>query len=63
MDRIKLINAQQAATVYSYKNIRGKLHETIATICFNNMYQLNHLTPKYINSTVIPVVPLLYIFK
>jgi len=52
MDRIKLVNTQQAATVYSYKNTKGKLHGTIAAIWFNIMYQLNHLTPKYINSPI-----------
>jgi hypothetical protein len=52
MDHIKLINAQQAATVYSYGNTKGKLHRTIAAFWFNKMYRLNHLTPKYINSTV-----------
>jgi hypothetical protein len=52
MDRIKLINAQHAATVYSYKNTKEKLHWTIVAIWFNKVYQLNHLTPNYINSTV-----------
>ena len=37
MDHIKLINAQQAATVYSYKNTKGKLHGTIAAIWLNKM--------------------------
>jgi hypothetical protein len=49
---IKLVNTQQAATVYSYKNTKEKLHGTIAAIWFNKIYQLNHLTPKYINSPV-----------
>jgi len=32
MDRIKLINAQQAATVYSYENTKGRLHRTITKL-------------------------------
>jgi hypothetical protein len=52
MDHLKSINAQQANTTYAYKNTKGKLHRYQATIWFNKMCQLNHLTPKCIKITI-----------
>ena len=36
-DNHKFINAKQAGEIYTYKNIKQKLHKTIAAIWFNNM--------------------------
>jgi hypothetical protein len=32
---VKFINAKQTGDIYSYKNIKRKLHKTIAAIWFN----------------------------
>jgi hypothetical protein len=32
----KFINAKQARDIYAYKNLKQKLHKTIAAIWFNN---------------------------
>jgi hypothetical protein len=52
MDYLKFIDAQQAKTTYAYKNTKAKLRRTSATIWFNRMCQLNHLTPNYIKITI-----------
>ena len=51
MDHSKLINAQQAKTIYAYKNRKEKLQRTNASIWFSKMCLLNHLIPTYIKIT------------
>ena len=53
MGRMKIINAQQAKSTYAYKNTKQKLLKMKTAVWFNEMCRLNHLTPKYINITVI----------
>jgi hypothetical protein len=36
---VKFINAKQVGDIHSYKNIKQKLHKTIAAIWFNNTLQ------------------------
>jgi len=38
LTNIKFVNAKQAGDIYSYKNIKRKLHKTIASIWFNNYH-------------------------
>jgi hypothetical protein len=45
---VKLINAQQAQSIYKYRNIKEKLHKTNAAISFNKTYKYKQLTPNYI---------------
>jgi len=37
---VKFINAKEVGDIYSYKNIKRKLHKTIAATWFNNKLQL-----------------------
>jgi hypothetical protein len=45
---VKFINAQQAKSVYKYRNIEEKLHKTNAAIWFNKTCKYKQLTPNYI---------------
>jgi hypothetical protein len=45
----KFINAKQAGYIYPYKNIKQKLHKTIAAIWFNKICREKDLKPNYIN--------------
>jgi hypothetical protein len=51
MDYLKLRNIQHADITHTYKNMKEKLHRTSATIWFNRICGLNHLTPDYIKIT------------
>ena len=52
---LKFINAKQAEYIYiyiyiyAYKNIKQKLHKTIAAIWFNKTCREKRLKPNYIN--------------
>jgi hypothetical protein len=46
---LKFINAKQAGDIYVYKNIKQKLHKTIAAIWFNTTCREKDLKPYYIN--------------
>jgi hypothetical protein len=45
----KFINAIQAGDIYSYRNIKRKLHKTVAAILFNKTCREKELRPNYIN--------------
>jgi len=45
----KFINAIQAGDIYSYRNIKRKLHKTVAAILFNKTRREKELRPKYVN--------------
>ena len=49
MCNIKYINAQQAKTVHSFKNIKGKPLKKNAAMWFNKICSNHQLTFKYIN--------------
>jgi len=42
MKNLKFINAKQAKNAYEYKNIKRKLHRTIAAIWFNKTCKKYH---------------------
>jgi hypothetical protein len=44
---LKFINAKQAGDTYVYKNIKQKLHKTIAAIWFNKTCREKDLKPNY----------------
>jgi hypothetical protein len=46
---IKFISAQQARTIYNFRNIKVKLQKTIASIWFNKICKSEQLQPKYIH--------------
>jgi len=48
MSNIKTVNAQQAKDVHLYRNIKGKLFKTNASIWFNTVCRTYHLTPNYV---------------
>ena len=56
MEHIEIINALQAKSTYASQHTKQKLLKTKAAIWFSEMCRLNHLTPKYINITVIKYV-------
>jgi hypothetical protein len=47
----KFINAKQAGDIRTYKNIKQKLHKTIAANWFNEACRERNLKPNYINIT------------
>jgi hypothetical protein len=47
--RQKILNAQQAKTIYRYRNIQEKLLRTNAAIWFNKRCRTQQLCPKYIH--------------
>jgi hypothetical protein len=49
---VKFINAQQAKSVYHYRNIKEKLLKTNASISFNKICKTEKLSPKYMHITV-----------
>jgi hypothetical protein len=49
---VKFINAQQAKSVYHYRNIKEKLLKTNASIWFNKICKIEQLSPKDIHITV-----------
>ena len=49
---VKIVNAQQAIPIYQYHNIKEKLHKMNASIWFNKICKIEHLTPNYIHITV-----------
>jgi hypothetical protein len=49
---VKIVNAQQAIPIYQYYNIKEKLHKSNASIWFNKICKIEHLTPNYIHITV-----------
>jgi hypothetical protein len=46
---IKFTDAKHAREIHQFKNIKRKLHKTIATIWFNKSCKQQQLTPNYIN--------------
>jgi hypothetical protein len=51
MECIKLINAEQAQSTYTYKNTK-KLHSTNAATWCIKICWLHHLTQRYMNITI-----------
>jgi hypothetical protein len=49
---VKIVKAQKARPIYEYRNIKEKLHKTNASIWFNKICKIGHLTPNYIHITV-----------
>jgi len=44
-------------TIHSYKYIKDKLFKTNVAISYNNMCQINELTPKYIKTYSLSFLP------
>jgi hypothetical protein len=52
MNNMDVINAQQARIIHHYKNTKEELLKANAAVCFNKMWRLQHLIPKYIQIKV-----------
>jgi hypothetical protein len=52
INNAKLINVQLARIIHRYKNTNEKLLKANATIWFNKMCRLNHLTPEHVRIKV-----------
>jgi hypothetical protein len=52
MECIEIINAQQAKSIYAYRNAKQELIRKNTTIWFNKKCQMNHLIPKYMNIAI-----------
>jgi hypothetical protein len=48
----KFINAKQAGDIYSYRNVKRKLHKTIAGIWFNKTCREKEVWLNYINMKI-----------
>jgi hypothetical protein len=46
---IKFANARQAKDLFTFKNLKQKLHGTTVAIWFNKACRIKHLTPTYIS--------------
>jgi hypothetical protein len=46
---VKCVNAEQAGGIYKFRNIKQKLHKTIAAIWYNKTCREKNIKPNYIN--------------